>query len=169
METKLAGRISVHGRKKIELGAGVAGKYPAPMPPPPPSKVRTPAEEIWLSVQQWYFSRGMKVPPEEEASCKKDIAREKQETDYVAAFLTKAHAEDELSIIKHDNPDDVYIKSAEAMKIIAAAKKQIEATPKELRILETPSTDKPAYGSKEFWKAHWEKKKAAGWTPKEKA
>jgi hypothetical protein len=154
----------VRGRKKIELGAGVAGKYPAPMPPPlrPAHKVRTPAEEILLSVQQWYFSRGMKVPPEEEASCKKDIVREKQETDYVAAFLTKAHAEDELSIVKHENPDDVYTKSAEYMKIIAAAKKQIEATPKELRTLETPSTDKPAYGSKEFWKAHWEKKKAAG-------
>ena len=128
-------------------------------------KVRTPAEEIWLSVQQWYFSRGLKVPPEEEASCKKDIAREKQETDYVAAFLTKAHAEDELSIVKHENSDDVYAKSAELMKIITSAKKQIEATPKELRILETPSNDKPAYGSKEFWKAHWEKKKAS----KEKA
>jgi hypothetical protein len=141
--------------------------YTARMPPPlplplaPPHKVRTPAEEIWLSVQQWYFSRGLKVPTEEEASCKKDIAREKQETDYIAAFLTKAHAEDELSIVKYENPDDVYAKSAEYMKIIAAAKKQIEATPKELRSLETPSTDKPAYGSKEFWKAHWEKKKAA--------
>ena len=43
----------------------------------------------------------------------------------------------------------------------AEAKKQIQATPKELRSLETPSTDKPAYGTKEFWKAHWEKKKAA--------
>jgi len=138
---------------------------PPPLPPLPPlpalPKVRTPAEEIWLSVQQWYFSRGLKVPSDEEASCKDDIAREKQETDYIAAFLTKAHAEDELSIVKHENSDDVYAKSAEYMKIIAAAKKQIQATPKELRILETPSTDKPAYGTKEFWKAHWEKKKAA--------
>jgi hypothetical protein len=136
---------------------------PLAPPPPPPQKrkFRTPAEEIWLSVQQWYFSRGLKVPSEEEASCKKDIVREKQETDYIAAFLTKANAEDELSIVKHENPDDVYAKSAEYMKIIATAKKQIEATPKELRGLETPSTDKPAYGSKEFWKAHWEKKKAA--------
>jgi len=83
---------------------------------PPSSKVRTPAEEIWLSVQEWYFSRGMKVPPEEETSCKKDIAREKQETDYVAAFLTKARTEDELSDLKHENPDDVYAKSAEYMK-----------------------------------------------------
>jgi hypothetical protein len=137
-----------------------------PAPLRPAHKVRTPAEEIWLSVQQWYFSRGLKVPPEEEAACKKDIAREKQETDYIAAFLTKANAEDELSIVKHENSDDVYAKSAEYMKIIAAAKKQIEATPKELRSLETPSTDKPVYGSKEFWKAHWEKKKAAGWEPK---
>jgi len=136
---------------------------------PSPRKSCTPAEEIWLSVQEWYFSRGMKVPAEEEAACKKDIAREKQETDYIAAFLTKARTEDELSDLKHENPDDVYTKSAEAMKIIAAAKKQIEATPRELRSLETPSTDKPAYGSKEFWKAHWEKKKAAGWAPKAKA
>jgi hypothetical protein len=135
---------------------------PVPVPVSQPRKVRTPAEEIWLSVQQWYFSRGLKVPPEEEASCKKDIAQEKQETDYIAAFLTKAHAEDELSIVKHENSDDVYAKSAEYMKIIAEAKKQIQATPKELRSLETPSTDKPAYGTKEFWKAHWEKKKAAG-------
>jgi len=134
---------------------------PVPVPVSQPRKVRTPAEEIWLSVQQWYFSRGLKVPPEEEASCKKDIAQEKQETDYIAAFLTKAHAEDELSIVKHENSDDVYAKSAEYMKIIAEAKKQIQATPKELRSLETPSTDKPAYGTKEFWKAHWEKKKAA--------
>ena len=136
-----------------------------PQPPPPPRptcrKVRTPAEEIWLSVQEWYFSRGLKIPSEEEASCKNDIVREKQETDYIAAFLTKANAEDELSIVKHENSDDVYAKSAEYMKIIAAAKKQIESTPRELRSLETPSTDKPAYGSKEFWKAHWEKKKAA--------
>jgi hypothetical protein len=136
---------------------------PPPPPPPPPQtrKVCTPAEEIWLSVQEWYFSRGLKVPSEEAESCKKDIAREKQETDYIAAFLTKANAEDELSIVKHENSDDVYAKSAEYMKIIATAKKQIEATPKELRGLETPSTDKPAYGSKEFWKAYWEKKKAA--------
>jgi hypothetical protein len=134
---------------------------PLPLPLAPPRKVRTPAEEIWLSVQQWYFSRGTKVPSDEEASCKKDIAREKQETDYIAAFLMKANAEDELSIVKYENPDDVYAKSAELMKIIAAAKKQIEATPRDLRSLETPSTDKPAYGSKEFWKAHWEKKKAA--------
>ena len=104
----------------------------------------------------------MKVPAEEEAACKKDIVREKQETDYIAAFHTKARTEDELSDLKHENPDDVYAKSAQYMKIIAAAKKQIEATPRELRSLETPSTDKPAYGSKEFWKAHWEKKKAAG-------
>ena len=152
----------MRGRKKIEVGRCIYWKVTARMPAALAPKFRTPAEEILLSVQQWYFSRGMKVPPEEEASCKKDIAREKQETDYVAAFLTKAKAEDELSIVKHDNPDDVYAKSAEYMKIIAAAKKQIEATPKELRILETPSTDKPAYGSKEFWKAHWEKKKAAG-------
>jgi hypothetical protein len=142
---------------------------PLPSPTPTGRKVRTPAEEIWLSVQEWYFSRGMKVPAEEEAACKKDIAREKQETDYIAAFLTKARTEDELSDLKHENPDDVYAKSAEYMKIIAAAKKQIESTPRELRILETPSTDKPAYGSKEFWKAHWEKKKAAGWAPKAKA
>ena len=27
---------------------------------------------------------------------------------------------------------------------------------------------KPEYGSKEFWKAHWEKKKANGWVPKAK-
>ena len=27
---------------------------------------------------------------------------------------------------------------------------------------------KPEYGSPEFWKAHWEKKKASGWVPKEK-
>jgi hypothetical protein len=132
-----------------------------PVPVSQLRKVRTPAEEIWLSVQEWYFSRGLKVPPEEEASCKKDIAQEKQETDYIAAFLTKAHAEDELSIVKHENSDDVYAKSAEYMKIIAEAKKQIQATPKELRSLETPSSDKPAYGTKEFWKAHWEKKKAA--------
>ena len=26
----------------------------------------------------------------------------------------------------------------------------------------------PEYGSKEFWKAHWEKKKANGWVPKPK-
>jgi len=142
---------------------------PLPLPPPQTRKVRTPAEEIWLSVQEWYFSRGLKVPSEEAESCKKDITREKQETDYVAAFLTKANAEDELSIVKHENSDDVYAKSAAVMKIIAAAKKQIEATPKELRSLETPSTDKPAYGSKEFWKAHWEKKKASGWAPKANA
>ena len=85
------------------------------MPPCTPRKVRTPAEEIWLSVQQWYFSRGLKIPSEEEASCKNDIAREKQETDYVAAFLTKANAEDELSIVKHENSDDVYAKSAECV------------------------------------------------------
>jgi hypothetical protein len=31
---------------------------------------------------------------------------------------------------------------------------------------ETFAPSKPTYGSPEFWKAHWEKKKAAGWVPK---
>lgn len=88
----------MRGRKKIEVGRcacwKVTARMPPPPPPPPPHKVRTPAEEIWLSVQEWYFSRGIKVPPEEEALCKKDIAREKQEIDYVAAFLAKARAEE---------------------------------------------------------------------------
>jgi len=30
--------------------------------------------------------------------------------------------------------------------------------------VETPS--KPSYGSGSFWKAYWDKKKAAGWVPK---
>jgi hypothetical protein len=135
-----------------------------------PRTFRSPAEEIWLSVQEWYFSRGLKVPADEAKIFKDDIVKEKQELDYVNAFLTKKHKEDELAQIKYEQPDDLYARSAVCIQEIAVATKQITATPKELRFLEGPvATGSPAYGSPEFWKEHWAKKKAAGWTPKAKA
>ena len=135
-----------------------------------PRPFRFPAEEIWLSVQEWYFSRGVKVPAEEANACKEDIVKEKQELNYVSAFLTKKQKEDELSEIKYEQPEDLYVRSATCIQEIAAATKQIAATPKEMRFLEGPSKGgSPEYGSPEFWKAHWAKKKAAGWTPKAKA
>ena len=134
-----------------------------------PRTFRYPAEEIWLSVQEWYFSRGLKVPADEAKACKDDIVKEKQELEYVSAFLTKKYKEDELAELKHEQPDDLYVRSATCIQEIAAATRAIAATPKEMRFLEGPATGPPAYGSPEFWKAHWAKKKAAGWTPKAKA
>lgn len=137
-----------------------------------PRPFRFPAEEIWLSVQEWYFSRGLKVPADEAKACKDDIVKEKQELEYVSSYLSKKQKEDEFAELKYEQPEDLYVRSATYIQEIAALTKKISDTPKELRFLEGAGAvtgGAPAYGSPEFWKAHWAKKKAAGWTPKAKA
>ena len=75
--------------------------------------VPTPAEEIWIAVQE--YSKFHKIP----------------------------------------------ILVADAKACLDAIKE--EKKPKAPEVYVTP---KAYYGSPEFWKAHWEKKKANGWVPK---
>lgn len=119
-------------------------------------KVRTPAEEVWLLVQQWYFSRGKHVPADEEKVCKDDIAKEAIQISYDTAGIRLTMLKDALS----ETTD--FQKKAEMMAQMAECQAILAANP-ELK----PA--KAAYGSDSFWKEHWAKKKAAGWVSKKDA
>ena len=109
------------------------------------------AEETWTILREWYFSRGLKVPDDEEKICKDEIAKEAKERLQFEACMTRNLLKDELEM------ETDYTKKAEILKGIAACEAMIK-----------PVQHKPAYGSPEFWKEHWAKKKASGWTPKSK-
>ena len=53
------------------------------------------------------------------------------------------------------------------MKMIAEEKATIQAIPEMLeKARAEPSTEKPSFGSPEYWKAYWAKKRESGWVPK---
>lgn len=120
------------------------------------SRYRTPAEDVWLHVQQAYFSRGKKVPIEEAEACKEDIRKEALLNAYYNAKFFKRVIEDEYSEKKKDLS---YVEAAEYIGRIAEFGRIIQNTPPEL----IPPEPKPSYGSSDFWKQHWAKKKAKGW------
>ena len=120
-------------------------------------KVRTPAEEVWLLVQQWYFSRGKRVPVDEEQMCKDEIAKEAIQISYDTAGIRLTMLKDALS----ETTD--FQKKAELMAQISECRAILAANP-QLKIV-----TKAAYGSDSFWKEHWAKKKAAGWVSKKDA
>jgi len=128
---------------------------------------RTPAEEILLSVQQWYLSRGLRVPADELKICKDDIEKERILNEYNGAVFTKRLLEYQHDLIKEEGGDDYYEKAANLIERIAAQNKIIAGTSEADRPKE-PAPSKVSYGSSDFWKEHWAKKKAAGWVPKEK-
>jgi hypothetical protein len=123
------------------------------------SHYRTPAEDVWIHVQQAYFSRGKKVPIEEAQACKEDIRKEALLNAYYNAKFLKRVIEDEYSEKKKDLS---YVEAAEYIGRIAEFGRIIQRTPPEL----IPPEPKPTYGSSSFWKEHWAKKKAKGWVPK---
>ena len=129
-------------------------------------KYRTPAEEILLSVQQWYLSRGLRVPADELKVCKDDIIKEHKEIEYNSAVLMKRRLEYELECVKEEArlaKEDCYEKVADYVQRIAAYKKIIDSS----GIVEVVvQAVKSSYGSPEFWKDYWAKKKAGGWVPK---
>ena len=116
------------------------------------------AEEVWLLVQQWYFSRGKRVPSDEEKICKDDIAKEAKERMENEAFMTRNLLKDELEL------ETDYTKKADILRGIAACDAILKNTS-----VEVVKDEKPAYGSQSFWKDYWDKKKANGWVPKGKS
>jgi hypothetical protein len=131
------------------------------------AKYRTPAEEILFSVQQWYLSRGLRVPADELKVCKDDIAKEKQEIEYNSAVMMKRRLEYEFECVKEEarlaKEELSYEKAAEYVQRIAGYKKIIDSSGI-VEVVVAPA--KASYGSPEFWKDYWAKKKAAGWVPK---
>lgn len=125
----------------------------------PQRKMKNMAEEVWSLVQGWYFSRGLRVPPDEEKICKNDIAKEKKEQLLLETFMTRSLLKDEL-----ENETD-YAEKARIMKGIAACDAILKESPQVTAV----TNEKPVHGSPEFWKAYWEKKKANGWVPKGKS
>jgi len=114
------------------------------------------AQEVWTLIQEWYFSRGKSVPPDEEKMCMDDIAKEKKEAFLLEMFMTRNLLKDELEV------ETDYAEKARILKGIAACDAILKEKPQVTPI------SKPAHGSPEFWKAYWEKKKANGWVPKSK-
>jgi len=119
--------------------------------------MKTMAEEVWTLVQSWYFSRGRRVPPDEEKVCKDDIAKEKKEQLLFETFMTRSLLKDELEA------ETDYSEKARIMEGIAACDAILKESP------QVTVVTRPAHGSPEFWKAYWDKKKANGWVPKAKA
>ena len=117
---------------------------------------KTMAEEVWTLVQSWYFSRGRRVPPDEEKICKEDIAKEKKEQLLFETFMTRSLLKDELEA------ETDYSEKARIMEGIAACDAILKEAPQVTMV-------KAAHGSPEFWKAYWAKKKANGWVPKGKS
>ena len=134
-------------------------------------KYRTPAEEILFSVQQWYLSRGLRVPAEDLKVCKDDIATERREMEYNSAVMMKRRLEYEFECVKEEarmaKEELSYEKAADFVQRIAEYKKIIDSS----GIVEAAPAAPPkaSYGSPEFWKDYWAKKKAAGWVPKKKS
>jgi len=120
-------------------------------------KVRTPAEEVLFLVQQWYFSRGKLVPPDEEKVCKDEIAKEAIQISYDTATIRLTMLKGALSEASD------FQKKADLMGEIAKCQAILAANPE----LKPPETK--AYGSDSFWKDYWAKKKAAGWVSKKDA
>jgi hypothetical protein len=56
------------------------------------TKVPTVAEEIWISVREWYRERGENVPLDEATACLRDIANEKKELIAFWASITAYRA-----------------------------------------------------------------------------
>jgi len=95
---------------------------------------RTPAEEILLSVQQWYLSRGLRVPADELKICKDDIEKERILNEYNGAVFTKRLLEYQHDLIKEEGGDDYYEKAANLIERIAAQNKIIAGTSEALLI-----------------------------------
>jgi hypothetical protein len=132
---------------KIELGPQIRKV---------PQMTKTMAEEVWTLVQSWYFSRGRRVPPDEEKICKDDIAKEKKEQLLFETFMTRSLLKDELEA------ETDYSEKARIIQGITACDAILKEAPQVTVV-------KAAHGSPEFWKAYWAKKKANGWVPKAKA
>lgn len=131
-------------------------------------------QEVWNSVKEWYQSRGVKVPKEEELLCKREVEKEAREAEYFNAVMMKRRVEYELEIYKaecaQEKRDISYEKIAEFIAAQEKYKKVIESVAVEERPAEPVSNFKAAHGSPEFWKDYWAKKKAAGYvSSKEKA
>jgi hypothetical protein len=130
-------------------------------------------QEVWNSVKEWYQSRGVKVPKEEELLCKREVEREAREAEYFNAVMMKRRVEYELEIYKaecaQEKRDISYEKIAEFIAAQEKYKKVIESVSVEERPAEPVTTFKASHGSPEFWKDYWAKKKAAGYVPKGKA
>ena len=130
-------------------------------------KYRTPAEEILFSVQQWYLSRGLRVPAHELKVCKDGIEEERREIEYNSALMMKRRLEYEFECVKEEarmaKEELSYEKAAEYVQRIAQYKKIIDSSGIVEVVVQAP---KASYGSPEFWKDYWAKKKAAGWVPK---
>ena len=117
---------------------------------------KTMAEEVWKLVQGWYFSRGRRVPSDEEQVCKDDIAKEKREQLLFETFMTRSLLKDELET------ETDYSEKARIMQGISACDAILKEAPQVTVV-------RPVHGSPEFWKAYWDKKKANGWVPKGKS
>jgi hypothetical protein len=131
-------------------------------------------QEVWNSVKEWYQSRGVKVPKEEELLCKREVEKEAREAEYFNAVMMKRRVEYELELYKaecaQEKRDISYEKIAEFIAAQEKYKKVIESVAVEERPAEPVSNFKAAHGSPEFWKDYWAKKKAAGYvSSKEKA
>jgi len=113
------------------------------------------AEEVWTLVQSWYFSRGRRVPPDEEKICKDDIAKEKKEQLLLETFMTRSLLKDELE------EETDYAEKARIMEGIKACDSILKQTP------QVTVVTKPVHGSPEFWKDYWARKKA-GLVPEKK-
>lgn len=131
----------------------------------------TPAEEILASVQEWYLSRGLRVPADELKVCKDEILAERREIEYNSAVMMKRRLEYEFECVKEEariaKEELSYEKAGDFVQKIAAYKKIIDSS----GIIEAPppAPPKASYGSPEFWKDYWAKKKASqggGWVPK---
>lgn len=129
-------------------------------------KYRTTAEEILLSVQQWYLSRGLRVPADELKLCKDEIVAEAAAAAAQGALLMRRRVEYEFECAKEEarlaKEELSYEKAAEFIQKIAEYKKLSSG------VVEGP-LPKASYGSPEFWKDYWAKKKASqreGWVPK---
>jgi len=120
------------------------------------SKAKTMAEEVWTLVQGWYFSRGRRVPSDEEKICKDEIAKEKKEQFLFQTFMTRSLLKDELE------EETDYSEKARILEGIKACDAILKESPQVTVV-------KPVHGSPEFWKAYWDKKKANGWVPKAKS
>lgn len=121
-------------------------------------------QEVWDNIKIWYESRGLKVPKEEELLCKKEAAKEAKEAEYFNAVMMKRRVDFELEIYKaecaEEKRDVSYEKVASFIAEQEKYKKVIDSVSVEERPAEPVTKFKAVYGSPEFWKDYWAKKKA---------
>lgn len=123
-------------------------------------------QEVWDSVKEWYAVRGLQMPKDEQEMCKRELEEEAKERRYFNAVLMKKRLEFELEYYKESAVIEKRQISYERVAEIITQQEECKKIIESVKDRPPEPVSKPVYGSPEFWKDHWAKKKAAGWKPK---